>query len=339
VSAHSPDLVAVVVPVYNGAETINETLLSVRAQTHHALEIIVVDDGSTDDTAAILRQHQNQDCRVRVLHQRNAGVAAARNRAILESTADYIAPIDADDLWRPDKVAKQLQAMRMGGPQVGMCFTWTAAIDAESNIIGVSRPFPTGDALVGMCKGNVVGNGSAVMIPRPILLNLGGYDPSLRARNAQGCEDWKLYLQIAEHYEIVLIPEILTGYRERSNSMSADICQMMRSYELVAAEFAGRRPEMRQYIDQGEASMARWLFNRSLMTMGFREAVYPIRVMYRHSPSNTVSSLTKDVSDLVLRESKTLVKQIAGRLFRYDKPKRPPFLLSGLGEITSKLSK
>ena len=104
-------LVGVVVPAYNAAATLDETLRSVRAQTHRALEIIVVDDGSLDDTAAIARRHAAEDERVRVLCQANAGVAAARNAGWQSSRADLIAFIDADDLWAPTKIERQLQAL------------------------------------------------------------------------------------------------------------------------------------------------------------------------------------------------------------------------------------
>jgi glycosyltransferase involved in cell wall biosynthesis len=122
-------LVGVVVPAYNAAGTLDETLRSVRAQTHRALEIIVVDDGSLDDTAAIAQRHAAEDERVLVLRQANAGVAAARNVGWQTSQADLIAFIDADDLWAPTKIERQLEALNEGGPQVGLVYCWTARID------------------------------------------------------------------------------------------------------------------------------------------------------------------------------------------------------------------
>src|SRR5260370_12794376 len=103
-----PDLVTVIIPAFNAARTIDETLRSVRSQTHRRLEILVVDDGSVDATAQIVRSHAAEDRRIRLIQQPNSGVAAARNRAIAEATSDYVAPIDADDLWQPDKIEKQL---------------------------------------------------------------------------------------------------------------------------------------------------------------------------------------------------------------------------------------
>ena len=100
--------VSVIVPAYNAAVTIAETLRSVSAQTCGALEIIVVDDGSTDATVDIVAEHARTEPRLRLIRQANAGVAAARNVALAHATADYIAPIDADDLWHPTRVEKHL---------------------------------------------------------------------------------------------------------------------------------------------------------------------------------------------------------------------------------------
>src|SRR6476660_90490 len=98
------ELVSVVVPAYNAEKTILETICSVRAQTYRNLDIVVVDDGSVDGTPGIVERHARTDSRVRLIRQANLGVAAARNRGIAEARADYIAPIDADDLWESTKI-------------------------------------------------------------------------------------------------------------------------------------------------------------------------------------------------------------------------------------------
>src|SRR5437879_4343856 len=96
------DLVTVVIPAFDAARTIAETLHSVRSQTHRRLEILVVDDGSNDSTPQIVQRQGVEDRRIRLIQQPNAGVAAARNRGIAEATSDVVATIDADDLWRPE---------------------------------------------------------------------------------------------------------------------------------------------------------------------------------------------------------------------------------------------
>lgn len=134
-SARSDVTVAVVIPAYNAERTLAETISSVRNQTHHALDIVVVDDGSKDDTLAIAQEIVKIDPRVRVLKQRNSGVAAARNAGWRSTHADLVAFLDADDLWSPDKIERQLVALETGGPQVGLVYTWYAMIDHKNYVI------------------------------------------------------------------------------------------------------------------------------------------------------------------------------------------------------------
>src|SRR5262245_4502278 len=157
------DLVSVVIPAHNAAATIGETLLSVRSQTHRMLEILVIDDGSTDGTADIARDHAALDSRIRLVRQKNGGVAAARNRGIEEAAADLVAFVDADDLWAPDKIEKQIAVLRKEGPSVALVYTWWAWIDAASCITARWCPTEAGDVLERLCLGNFVGNGSSIL--------------------------------------------------------------------------------------------------------------------------------------------------------------------------------
>src|SRR5215475_4737819 len=114
------DAVTVVIPAYNAEATLDETLRSVRSQTHRALEILIVDDGSSDGTPEVALAHAAADPRVRLIQQSNGGVAAARNRGIEEARATLIAPVDADDLWAPTKIERQVAALHRGGPRVAL---------------------------------------------------------------------------------------------------------------------------------------------------------------------------------------------------------------------------
>jgi glycosyltransferase involved in cell wall biosynthesis len=267
------DLVSVIIPAYNAAATLDETLRSVRSQTHRDLEIIVVDDGSRDETAAIARRHAARDARLRLISQRNAGVAAARNHGIAASGGALIAPVDADDLWAPDKIEKQLAALQAGGDRVALVYTWQALIDAESRITGNAyRPSESGDVLRRMLRGNLVGNGSSPLMRKSAVLEVGGYDARLRALKAQGCEDIQLYFRIAERHHFALVPEFLTGYRQTPSNMSSDALQMLRSWELVAREMIERHPEHRADIRGGTLYMVGWLLNRALIGGRWRDA-------------------------------------------------------------------
>jgi glycosyltransferase involved in cell wall biosynthesis len=168
------DLVTVVIPAFNAVRTIDETLRSVRSQTHRHLEILIVDDGSTDATPQIVERHVAKDRRVRLIRQPNAGVAAARNKGIIEAAGDLVAPIDADDLWRPDKIEKQLAALRQGGAAVALVYTWSANVDENNRIIDA----PPGPGYAGIVDreislNNFIGNGSAVLMRKAATLEAG----------------------------------------------------------------------------------------------------------------------------------------------------------------------
>jgi glycosyltransferase involved in cell wall biosynthesis len=261
------ELVAVVIPAYNGEATIDETLRSVRSQTHSNLEILVVDDGSKDATTAIVERHAAADPRIRLISQKNGGVAAARNNGISQARADLIAFVDADDLWAPEKIRKQVAALRAGGDRCALVYTWYSLIDEESEVIDWNyRPSESGDVLERICFGNLVGNGSSALVTKEALIEVDGFDPGLRAQRAQGCEDLKLYFRIAERHHFALVPEYLTGYRSTPTNMSSDYRQMLRSRLLVAAEMEERQPQLKAAIRAGNAYYVQWLLERAMNT-------------------------------------------------------------------------
>lgn len=271
-SASRIPAVAVIVPAFDAAATLDETLCSVRAQTFRDLEIIVVDDGSRDETPDIVLRHAQTDSRVRLVRQPNSGVAAARNRGINEARAALVAPVDADDLWHPCKIERQVRTMEAVGPPVALVYTWFALINEAGRILGVNRPGAEGNVFPLMCLRNVVGNGSSTLMRRAAVLEVGGYDASLRARNAQGCEDYKLYLQLAERYRFAVVREALTGYRYTPSNMSSDLMQMLRSFDLVTDEFRRRYPERAAEFHTGRNDFLRWSLGRALASGQRRNA-------------------------------------------------------------------
>ena len=263
-------LVAVIVPAFNAERTIDATLASVRAQTHSELEIIVVDDGSTDGTAATVMRHAADDPRIRLIAQANAGVAAARNRGIAEATAKLIAPIDADDLWHPEKIALQVEEMRRK-PKLALVCTAYLIIDERSRVaFVVGGRLPHSTRFEDLCRRNFIGNGSSAMMKRSVILSCGGYDPSLRDQGAEGCEDLKLYLQIAHRHEIAMIHQPLTSYRQLTGNMSSESNRMLRSFDLVAESFCVDRPELRKLFRSHRTYMTCWLASRALRAQNWR---------------------------------------------------------------------
>jgi len=262
--------VSVIIPAYNAAATIDETLRSVRSQTHRTLEILVIDDGSTDETADVVCAQAAQDSRIRLVRQENRGVAVARNRGIEEATAELVAFVDADDLWAPEKIEKQIAALRKAGPSVALVYTWSATIDAASRITERYCPTEAGDVLERMCFGNLVGHCSSPLVTKTAVLEIGGFDPSLRARRAQGCEDLQFYFRLAERHHFAIVPEYLTGYRQTSTNMSSDLLQMRRSYALVADEMRRKYPRLESTVALGTTEFVAWALERAIVLRRLR---------------------------------------------------------------------
>lgn len=249
-------LVSVIIPAHNAGRFIGKTLDSVRAQTYDNLEIIVVDDGSTDDTPRIVEAHGLADSRVRLVAQANKGVAAARNTAAAAATGEYLAPIDADDVWMPTKVEKQVACMERGGEAVGLCYTWWLGIDEAGTTQFASHPWHVegqiADAHIAL---NFIGNASVPMIRRSYFDRAGGYGEDFWSSGVQGCEDWDLSLRIAELSRVSVVPEYLAGYRRTRGSMSGSLDTMVRSHLLMVQRLEARRPNVPKVL-------LRWSFGQ-----------------------------------------------------------------------------
>ncbi len=215
--------VAVIMPAFNAAHTIAASLASACRQALADIEILVVDDGSTDMTAALVRAAACIDPRIRLIEQANAGPMAARNRAIAATGAPYIAPLDADDLWHPDYLAEMVAALEQAG--AGFVYALHYVIDGAGRILASPALAQVeGAGFHRHLLGNFVGNGSAALFRRDALLAVGGYDPLCRSWG--GAEDYLLQLRIAARWPIACVPRRLVGYRRVAGSVSDDPARM-----------------------------------------------------------------------------------------------------------------
>ena len=252
-----------IIPAFNAAGSIGETLDSVLAQSFADFDVTVVDDGSSDDTAAVVERRAAVDPRIALVRRENAGVAAARNLAIERSRGAYVAPLDADDLWDAEKLALQVAALEAASSAVAFCYCWWRNVDSGGRAL---YPGPRwrveGHAFERLLAVNFVGSASIPLIRREALSRVGGYSERLRRENGQGCEDWDLYLRLAERHEVRVVPRVLVSYRSHGASMSSNLESMRRSHELVLADVRRRRP------DVAESTFARSRSNLSLHLAG-----------------------------------------------------------------------
>ncbi len=225
-------------PAYNAEKTIVDSVGSVLEQTYGNWELIVVDDGSRDDTSRRV-ETAFSDPRIRLFRQENAGVAAARNAGMSRARGDLIAFLDSDDLWTPDKLEKQTAVFaRDAEGSVGMCFTGVRRFSQrpEESVPLYAADMPTGENL---CEGMLVANPVAllsVMVRASVLREVGAFDPSLF-----GTEDWDLWIRICRRAKIVFLPEELAYYRDHPGGISKDLNRHLdEKYKVLQKHVIGR---------------------------------------------------------------------------------------------------
>jgi len=256
-------LVSVLVPAWNVAPYIERTINSALQQTHQALEVLVVDDGSSDETAKFVSRIVERESRVRLITQPHKGVAEARNRALEHARGEFIATLDADDLWHPRKIEFQLDRMINAGHKVALAYCWRVVIDNQDTYVIPTqqrdlRPQYEGEVLRPLVERNFVSCASVPLIRRGVIDEVGGYNPVLRAMDAEGCEDWELYLAIAERWNFCLVPKVLVGYRRRPGSLSTNVRNMRRSREIVMCTFAASHPGLSSNLRTSKRNMRLW---------------------------------------------------------------------------------
>ncbi|WP_420393214.1 glycosyltransferase [Acuticoccus sp.] len=202
----SDPLVSVVIPTYNRAHLLGGTLESVLAQTFRRFEVLIVDDGGDDDTEAIVAALDDQ--RLSYIRQpRNGGVARARNRGLDAARGDYVAFLDSDDLWRPGKLAAQVELMTGSPDRVGIIYTGVEEHGADGSVI-LSRPDRRGDVWVDMLQSNVIHGGASNALMRRAAADIvGGFDATLPA-----AEDYDYWLRVCRFFAVDFVPDAHVVY-------------------------------------------------------------------------------------------------------------------------------
>ena len=218
---------SVVIPSYNAAASVAEAVRSVLAQTRPADEVLVIDDGSTDGTAASLADFGPP---VRAIRQANGGVSAARNRGAREATGELIAFLDADDVWHPRKLELQVPAL-LADPPLGLLgtatFAWPGVAPPLAESVAAARPVALRDLAVRNSF-----TASSVVARADVLRRAGEFDP-----RQQGTEDHDLWLRVAAVARVANLPVPLTGYRvAAAGSLSKDAERMEAGMRLILAK-------------------------------------------------------------------------------------------------------
>ena len=209
-----PPLLSVILPVYNGGKYLHEAISSILMQTYSNFEVIVINDGSLDDSGSTV--HSFNDSRIRYIEQTNQGLAATLNRGIDLAHGVYVARQDQDDISLPDRLAKQVAYMQ-AHPECGLLGTWAQIMEIEKLSDRFHRhPTDPGELRYHLLFNNPFVH-SSVMLRKSVLDQIGGYstDPE-----RQPPEDYELWSRISRVAEVSNIPESLLIYREIASSMS-----------------------------------------------------------------------------------------------------------------------
>lgn len=197
------ELVSVIIPTYNRAAWVSRAIDSVLAQTYHPIEILVVDDGSIDNTSAVLSKYVNQ---ITIIRQANQGVSHARNTGLRQVNGEYVAFLDSDDIWGHNKILHQVNTLRQN-PQASVCYTWYMYVDENGHFLRAFQPSYEGDVFDQLYFNNFMVTPS-ILTRRECFfegdIQRNQFDTSIRY-----WEDWQVWLKLALVWKFCCVPEYL----------------------------------------------------------------------------------------------------------------------------------
>ncbi|MFQ3218961.1 MAG: glycosyltransferase involved in cell wall biosynthesis [Paraglaciecola sp.] len=272
-------IVTVVIPMFNVEKYIEKCIASVLAQTFKNFEVICVDDGCTDNTLAILKQYT--DSRIRVISQKNRGLAGARNTGIQAAKGIYIALLDSDDCWADEKLAKHVLHLNSNS-DVGVSYCPSVFIDENGNMMGMGQyPKLTGISFRDILCRNPIGNGSAPVIRKRLLVEISTthqaqdrkyyFDETLRQS-----EDIELWVRMAllNKWKFEGIPEPLTYYRINDSGLSANLKNQFASWTIAMSKNEQTNiPLFKRLLPLARAYQLRYLARRAIRSGDSYQAI------------------------------------------------------------------
>jgi len=278
---HEP-AISIIIPTWNRAQFIAPTIDSVLKQTYKNHEIIVVDDGSTDNTREVLEAYRDK---ITCIVKRNGGVSSARNTGIQASQGQYIAFVDDDDLWLPEKLSLQMQLME-NNPAMGLVYCGAIKIKKDGERIGETRPEKRGaifNELV--CSNYIVGSASAAMVRREVFPRAGYFD-----ENLSPCADWDCWIRIAQFYDIDYVEAPLVkltihdSMQKNISAMEKDTFYILDKYwpELGNEQ---QTIERKNYIYSNHSSNFAWKYYSAGDGQSFKRLIHKALEYY---PLNTI---------------------------------------------------
>jgi glycosyltransferase involved in cell wall biosynthesis len=318
VNVKSP-LVTVAIPSYNHARFIEATIDSVLRQTLTDLELIVVDDQSTDDSVERIQRKVDEvgdPNRMRLIVQKNAGLPASLNRALREARGRYFSGIDSDDLWEPTKLEKQVAALEAAGESAAASFTDTYLINEEGKRIdrlGRISKYRGGNIFEDLLRRNFCPTWSTNLFVREKLTSVGAF-------NEIHCiQDFDLWVRTSLQYEVIYVPEPLCSYRIHSTNMSRKYPDLIREDLLYTINWAlEKRPEMepfrRRITARIYATCAADFYNNLELARARREAIASLRI-YKFEPIAWRVLIRSSLGGVLVKKLRSLMSAWRNRKF------------------------
>jgi len=282
--------VSVVVPTRNRSTLLSMTLRSVLRQQQVELEVIVIDEASTDDTATMLATLG--DARVRIIHHdRPLGVSAARNRGAAEAHGEWLAFVDDDDLWAPDKLARQIQAAETADRD--WAYGGSVNITDRGHVVYGRPPLSPEEMVAALPRYNAIpGGGSNVVVRRATWTLAGPFDTRLR-----NTEDWEMWIRLAKHGPPAWVCSPLVGYRVHNSNSSLDIAEIVRGTKLI---------ETLHHTTADWGRLHRWLAESCLRSGQRREALGQFA---RAAVRGQLGGVASDLRDILRRRVEHRVRR------------------------------
>jgi len=310
-SNNDSPLVSVVIPVYNVEDYIVEALSSVTAQSYQNLEILIVDDESPDNSISLVQQ-QFDDPRIKIIRQKNRGLAGARNTGIRHASGTFIAFLDSDDSWTKDKIEKHIQIM-LEQPNYGVSFSSSLFIDEQSQSLNkIQAPYKKSDYQAAdiFCR-NPVGNGSAPVIRKGILEQICFFDDNKQEdgiaysqyfneslRQSEDIDCWTR-IAILTATDFYYIDEPLTNYRLIHTSLSADVDKQFSTWLIFLNHLETYAPDFaKQYGPKAKAFQYRYLARRSLFQGNAKNTLVFMGLAFKTKPTAMLFEFRKTLETL-----------------------------------------
>ena len=225
--------VSVAMSVFNGERFLPEAIESILAQTMPDFEFLILNDGSSDSSRAIIDGYAGRDARIRAVHRENRGLIASLNQLVEEARAPIVARMDADDRSKPDRFARQISFLREN-PDHGVLGSWSEDIDEDGNRVwlhGEDQPVSHEDFIAAIEADKPVCCHPSVMMKRSLVLSVGGYHAAFRY-----CEDYDLWLRLAQHTKLANLPVRLLQYRQSPGQITKRHVEAL-TYGTIIARF------------------------------------------------------------------------------------------------------